>query len=416
MKSINNLYKCFFNKITLLLLILTLPVSLSAADFGLVTNVFSGYSNSGETEDENENILELRFDILPRLSFFIGDNAEVFISGGLSLDKDNDFLLIPELLRTEFSWRSGDIGIRLGRINYTDPLSFVVSGLLDGFQLNYNSLAGRLSVGAWYTGLLYKKNADITMTDNDYAIYNEPVDNGSVFKNYFAPNRMIAALEWNHPSLGEFMQLNIAAICQFDLADSDKYNNQYFILKAGVPVNTLLFELGGGIELSQSDDQVNMAFAGDIGFSWMLPTTIVSGLSLTGKIAGWGIEDLFEPFTPITTKYFGNILKHKMTGLSVISLDYSARVAETFGINLSALYFTRHDLGSFKGYPIPENLDPDAEVYFLGPEFFARLIWSPLSDLQFNLGGGAFVPSLGNVGPDEKIQWRVELTAILALY
>jgi len=394
--------------IILVLVIFILPVSLCALDFGLITNVYTGYGST----DTDENLFEFKADILPRLSFLIGDNADFYLSAGLSLGVDEDFYYVPELLRTEFNIRFGNAGIKVGRMNYSDPFSFILCGLLDGAQFNLNSAMGKFTVGAWYTGLLYKKNVNINMTDNDFAINSMPIDYNDFFNSYFASKRMIMALEWDHPSIGEALHLNAAAICQIDLADSDQYNNQYFIFKAGIPVNSFLFELGGGLEFSQSDNMSNMAFAGDLGVSWMLPTSIISRLSFNAKIAGGKIDDTFDAFTPVTTKYFGNILKHKMSGLSVLSLDYSARLAETFGLNISALYFVRNDLGTFSGYPLASG----SEGYFLGPEVFARMVWSPLSDLQFNLGGGAFLPVLGDAGPGEKIQWRVELTAILAIF
>jgi len=42
-------------------------------------------------------------------------------------------------------------------------------------------------------------------------------------------------------------------------------------------------------------------------------------------------------------------------------------------------------------------------------------LWSPASDLQINLGGGIFLPSLGNVAPNEKNFWRIEINAIFSL-
>ena len=417
MKNTNNLFK----KVILLLVVIIIPVSLCAFDFGLVANVYTAYGDmgavEGETDDSNSiNTFEFKADILPRFSFLIGDTAELFISAGLSLGIDEEFYFVPELLRTEFNMRFGDAGIKVGRMHYSDPLSFITTGLFDGFQFNLNSDMGKFSLGAWYTGLLYKKNADITITDNDKKYYYESLDYSDFANTYFAPKRMIAALEWDHPSLAEILRLNFAAIAQIDLADSDQYHNQYLIFKAGVPVKSFLIELGGGIEFSQSNDkdiQSGIAFAGDFGISWMLPVDFTSRLSLTCKIAG-GKTDSFEAFTPITTRYFGNIIKQKVTGLSLLGLDYSARLGETVGLNLSGIYFVRNDLGTFRGYPL--NAESESDGYFLGPEVFARVVWSPLSDLQFNLGAGAFLPFLGDVGPEEKPQWRVELTAILALY
>jgi hypothetical protein len=389
--------KRFGKKVLLLLLIIIFPISLSAVDFGLITNVFTGLDNSGTAASETDNInpLELKIDLLPRLSFLIGDNAELFLSAGLSWSPDENF--VPEILRTEFSIRFGNSGIRAGRITYSDPLSFIVSGLFDGLHFYNNSAAGRFNAGVWYTGLLYKKHNEITMTSSDQELFYKTFTFDD-FDTYFAPKRMFAVLEWDHPSIGEFLHLNIAAIGQMDFNKTDKYHNQFFILKAGIPVRSLLFELGGAFEISQksngNDFDIAMAYAGDFGLSWMLPTNIVSRLSLTGRIAG-------ENFTPITTKYFGSVIKEKMSGLSVISLDYLIRLSSTLGMNLTASCFIRNDQGTLTG--------PATEL-------FARLVWSPVSDVQFNLGGGAFLPFLSHTNSDDKLEWRAELSAILALY
>ena len=100
-----------------------------------------------------------------------------------------------------------------------------------------------------------------------------------------------------------------------------------------------------------------------------------------------------------------------MSGLSLLSLNYTIRVSKEIGTTITASYFIRNDLGTFSGYPVI----PDNDGFFLGPEIFARLIWSPLSDIQLNLGAGAFFPLLGDAGPDEAIRWRVELSATLSL-
>jgi len=390
----------FIKKVVLLLLVFILPVSLFAVDFGLVTSVFAATDNSRIDKDSKLDPVDFRVDFFPRLSFFTGNNSEMIISAGFSIaNEDPNF--VPELLRTEFSARFGNSGIRLGRFNYSDPLSFIASGLFDGLQFYNNSMAGRFGAGVWYTGLQYRKQNEITMTKNDEEIFFTPFDFDNFADTYFAPQRMFAALEWSHPSIGELLSLNITGIGQFDFADKDQYNNQYFILKAGIPVNSLLIELGGALEFSQIDDQLNMSYAGLFGFSWMLPTSFSSRLSLTGRIAGSNTsneDDLFNAFTPITTKYYGNIIKEKMSGLSVISLDYSARLGDTIGMNLNASYFIRDD-----GKDLSDV-----------PELFARLIWSPVSDVQFNFGGGAAF--LSQTDGSVKTEWRVELSAVLSLF
>jgi len=409
LKTNRLLYTC------LLLAIFTLGlkhVSLAAYDFGLVVNQNVGYGNNG-TDD---NKIDYQADILPRFSGLVGDNGDFFVSAGMTLGYENDFYYVPEILRTEFSLRFGNFGIRAGRISYSDPLSLIAIGLFDGVQFSHNSTAGSFNIGAMYTGLLYKKNANITMTAIDQEKYDSVLNYSDFYDTYFAPPRFLASLGWEHPSVGEFLRLKTSIIGQFDLADADeKYHSQYIILKAGIPVNSLLFELGGSLELSQAlsadEDSSNIAFAGVFGVYWTLPSSFSSRLSFTGTIAGGKVDDSIGAFVPITTKYYGSIFEQKMSGLSVFDLNYSARLSGAVGTSLSMLYFVRNDLGTFRGYP----LSADNDGYFLGAELFARIIWSPVSDLQLNLGGGAFLPSMGNAGPDSNPWWRIELTAILAI-
>jgi len=394
-----------------LIALFLLPVSLFAFDFGLITNHYMAYGNKGADKDT----FTWQSDILPRFSFLIGDNADFFFSAGLTLGFEDDFYYVPELLRTEFSMRFSNSAIKAGRISYADPLSFLASGLFDGVQFSHNSAIGNFSVGALYTGLLYKKTANITMTAADQTRYDSVLDYNSFSETYFAPPRFLTALDWEHPSVAQLFALRAAFIGQVDFSDEDeKYDSQYFTIKAVIPVKNFLFELGGSLETSQlktSPSNVNdVALAWSLGVFWTLPTSFNSRLSLAGNFAGGGTDDL-GAFVPITTKSYGDILEAKLSGLSVIELKYTARFTETIGTDLKASFFVRNDLATYQGYPLD---DEAKDEYFLGTEIFARFVWSPVSDLQLNLGGGAFFPALGNVS-DKKPLWRVELSAILAI-
>lgn len=390
---------------TVLLALLFLPASLWAADFGLVAGMQGGLGNSIDNDDSR---FDFKMDLWPRYSALIGDNAEFSISAGFTINADDDVFFVPELLLTEFSMLFGASGIRLGRINYSDPLTYVAEGIFDGAQFFYNSQTGNFNIGVWYTGLLYKKNAYITMTNDDEANFHVPLDFDNFSDTYFASRRMIAALGWEHPSISELLHLKTAFIAQVDLNDVDeKYNSQYVILKAAVPVNNFLIELGGGLEFSSG-----IGFAGEIGLFWLFPSVYNSRLSFTGKIAGGKADDI-EAFNPITTKSYGSIFKHRMSGISVFALNYSSRFNQTTSGSFNASYFVRNDLGTFNGYPISAD---SGDGYFLGPEIFAGFAWNPFSDLQFNVGGGAFIPSLGDTAPDAKVLWRTELSVTLAIF
>ena len=401
-------YFCFF-----LAAILILPASVRAFDFGLITSQYAGLYN----QTDNENIFEYKGDVIPRFSGLIGDSGDFLISAGFSFRAKNEFYFVPELLRTEINMRFGGSAIRAGRVYYSDPLGFIAGGLFDGIRFSHNSSAGILGAGMWYTGLLYKETANITMTDNDADIYEAEFDYGDFANTYFAPARLLMSFDWEHPSIAELLSLKAAITCQFDLSGADvALHTQYLTVKASLPMKSLLFEIGGSLETLQTvladDNKFTMAFAGDFGVFWTPPLDFHSRLSFTGHIAGGRVDDFIGAFVPVTTKVYGSVFQPRLSALSILTLNYTARLGPAIGAGLSATCFVRNDLGTQVSYPVSE----DSQGYFLGTEIFARIIWSPFSDLQLNIGAGAFLPALGDAGPEEQALWRAEITMVLAIY
>jgi hypothetical protein len=179
-----------------------------------------------------------------------------------------------------------------------------------------------------------------------------------------------------------------------------------------------VFEFGGGIEIAQvrtgSEDELNIALAADAGVSWMPPLPLANRFSLTGRYtSGKADSGPLSAFRPITGSRYGNILKTEIPGLSIIGLDYTIRLHEKFSTSLNGSYFIRSDKGTYMAYPVTVDAQ---EKHFLGGEFYGRFMWSPVSDLSLNLGGGVFIPYIGNVAPDVDPRWRVELSAVFALH
>jgi len=395
-----------------LVILFLLPVMLSAFDFDVALNVHGGLGNP----DLEEIKFDFKIDIVPRLFLLIDDSSELVVTAGFTIDPENYF--VPELLHTEYSRSFGNSSLRLGRFIYSDPLSYIFEGLFDGAQFFYVSPLGIFNAGIWYTGLIYKNTTVIEMTQEEFISNKTPLDYSDFFGTYFAPRRFAAAIGWEHPSLVEFMQLNTALIAQFDLNGyDDSYNSQYFIIKGRIPVNNYTIEFGGSIEsvMRKTDgisEPFRLAFAGEAGLLWLFPGEFDSMLSFNMKIAGGRIDGFCDAFIPITSKYYGNILQHKMAGLSVLSVNYFNRLNRVLGASVNASYFIRNDLGTFDGYPLIAG--NDSTGHFLGAELSGRLIWSPVSDTQLGLAGGLFIPILGNAEPNQKISWRVDLTAIFA--
>jgi len=378
--------------------------SVWAMDFGLVLDqnaAFSGYSN--QSSFDYNGIL------IPRFSTPLGSSGGLYISAGANFQND-PWSLVPELLRTDVYWDFDNAELRAGRMAYSDPLGFIANGLFDGARISLDTQAGTFSAGGWYTGFLYKKRANITMTDKELQSSYTDLDYSDFFNTYFAPKRVVAALDWEHPGLAELVRANVSLIGQFDLSGGDTLHSQYAALKFSVPVSAFIFSLGGGLELAEAKGaDLGYALAGELGAAWQLPIKLDSQLSLLGRFTSGVIDgSSIVAFQPVTTVDQGDILQAKISGLSLISLDYLARVCPPFAFGITSTYFIRSDKGTYQGY--------GSDGYFLGNEFSGRLLWSPVSDVQVNLGGGVFLPSLGDAAPNADMLWRITLNVTLSLY
>jgi hypothetical protein len=383
----------------LLILFLLLPcLSLWAVDFGFILNQSAGYGGIGK-----DGLFDYSIAAVPKVSGLIGTTGDFIVSGAIEAGYDESGSFVPELLRTELSFHPGDWAFEIGRMYHSDPLGFVAEGLFDGVKAAYNSELGTFSAGLWYTGLLYKKRTAIEMTDEETEAYNTALDFGDLQGTYFSPKRFIAALAWEH--LGGAIQARASVLCQFDLYSDKPLHSQYALVKATMPLASFSFDLGGCLELLQDDGELGSAFAAEAGVAFTPNTSIKNRLSLSARYSS-------SAFLPFTSESQWNILRVKHSGLSLIKLDYAARLHPAFSAGLTSTYFIRNDLETYNGYPLSAE---DGEGYFLGNEFFARLFWSPASDLQANIGVGVFMPSLGDAAPKADNYWRVELNVIFSL-
>jgi hypothetical protein len=270
-------------------------------------------------------------------------------------------------------------------------------------------------MGAYSTGLLYKKSANIAMTLEEQIHYDIPF-NAHDMQTYYAPRHMLMSLDWEHPSLAEKIQFKAGVTENLDFSGMEnKYHSQYFTAKASMPVKNFTFEFGMSFEMALSvfeagGTNFDTAVAFDSGIYWILPTKFPSRLSFIWRYGGQIDHGVF---IPVTNKFYGNVLKARLPGISVFSLDYSARPISSLRTSLSLMYFTRNDLWTYAGYPVDIQ---NNEGKFLGPEIYTRLIWNPFSDLQVNLGGGMFLPFLGNVNREAKSRWYIELNVAFAIF
>jgi hypothetical protein len=386
-------------KSRLLILFLVFPcLSLWAVDFGLILNQSAGYGGIGK-----DDVFDYSIAAVPRISGLIGATGDFIVSGGIDAGYDDGWSFVPELLRTELSFHPGNWAFEIGRMYHSEPLGFVAEGLFDGVKAAHNSELGTFSAGAWYTGLLYKKRTVIEMTPEETEAYNAALDYGDLQGTYFSPKRLLAALAWEH--LGGAVQAKASVMGQFDLYSDKALHSQYAGVKLTMPLTTLSFDLGGCFELLQNDGETETGFAAEAGIAFTPETSIKNRLSLIARYSS-------STFLAFTSESQWNILRVKHSGLSLIKLDYAARLHPAFSAGLTSTYFIRNDLETYNGYPLSAE---SSEGFFLGNEFFARVFWSPASDLQASMGAGVFLPSLGDAAPKADNYWRVELSVIFSL-
>jgi len=334
---------------------------------------------------------------IPRITGLVGDTGEFYVSAGFTF-QNNPWGVVPELLQTDLTLRTGNLGFTFGRMSYDDPLGYVASGLFDGGRVTLVTDMGNFSAGAWYTGLLYKKRVNIEMTDNESIANNTALDYDDFANSYFAPRRVLAAVDWEHQGLFEKVMARVSLLGQFDLTE-EKVNSQYLALKVLIPAGAFSFNLGGCFELIEANDKTGSAFAAEASAAWK---NTVHYVSLGAKFAS-GESDSAPAFLPMTTNTQGHVLESKLSSIAILSLDYTARLLETFSAGLYPAYFLLTGSDSEGGNR-------------LGGEIYASLFWSPVPDISVNLGGGAFLPSLGNVTPDDKPKLRVDLHVVISLF
>ena len=153
----------------------------------------------------------------------------------------------------------------------------------------------------------------------------------------------------------------------------------------------LFRSFGACLEFIQYFGYMDTALAAEMGISWLAPT---QQLSLMGRYSS-------AAFLPLNTITQGNILEPMLSGLYLISLDYTARLHRSLSLGLESVYFI-------------QSYVYDSEGRFWGAEVFGSFFWNPFSDLSINLGAGAFFPSLGNAVPNTDVLWRIRLNVIIS--
>jgi hypothetical protein len=403
--------------------------SAGALDFGLALNQSGKISNEVSAPQSGDAVLFYNPVASPWVSASLGKSFNLYLSGRIGFEYSRDLegnsawrdpMVLPELDRSELAWMASPfLHFHLGRQRFQDPSGLAAAGLFDGLNVSFSAGGSRFSLGAWYTGFLYKNTANIIITQRDRGAYEKPL---ALDEGYFASRRGMFSFEWEKPALGPRSSLALGLLGQFDLNEGDdRLHSQYFSFRYGLrPVRGFDIQVDGVLGAGEVPGQTaffpesleTVFFAGGLGFDWTPPGALDDRLSLRGLYSSpsW---DRFGSFIPVNSVPRGQVFSPALVGLSTLRGAYTLRPRPSLSLTGEASYFIRTDTVTFQDNREPEKLN--REGYFLGMECYGTMQWTPLPDLALTLGGGAFFPQLGNAFEEAAVRWKAALGLILSL-
>jgi hypothetical protein len=383
------------------------------ADFGLIIGAGGEYAGGLSPEGFSVTVTAS-----PWFSAALNEKIAVHVSGKMAFayeEKENPpESYFFEMERTELNLRpASGLYLGLGRQRFEDPAGLIASGLFDGAAGSVKLGMSRLSLGAYYTGLLYKETAKILMTSGDLEEYGKSFDSDGL-EGYFASRRVLLALTGEFPDLTSRMSLEAQALAQFDVnGGSDSLNTQYLELRFVIePTDPLHITLGGVGELIQGPDEVQGSMAAFAGADWEIPGTLTDLLSAEFLWTSGSDGGKMRAFTPVSGKDAGRVFDGGIGALMRAGLSYRARPGASFSLEAGAAYFIRTDVETL-GDP---GLDGDSESRLLGGEVYGSLVWAPDPAFRFSAGGGAFFPGWGGAFREgAAVKWKADLGLLVSL-
>jgi hypothetical protein len=384
-----------------------------AADFGVVLGADGEYANAGNPEG-----FSVTGYARPWVSAVLNETLNFYASGKLAYDyAENDdppgaFFFEPE--RTELNWRLAPLlSLTLGRQRFQDSLGLAVSGLFDGVGGGLDFGFGRLFLGAFYTGLLYKESAKIIMTSGDLETYEKPLDAAGL-SGYFASRRVLLALTGEFPGLTPRTGLAVQGLAQFDVNGAPDTLHTYYLEArfTAEPLEPLHLEAGVLGELLQGAEGTRSSAALSAGADWEVPGAASDLLSAKFLWTSGRTGDKTSAFTPVGGVSAGVIFDPGFRALMSAGLSYHARPLAAVSAGAGAGYFIRTDLETLTD----GELDGASDSRLLGGEVYGTLVWAPDPALRLTLEGGAFFPGWGGAfRGDAPVRWNVNLGLIVSL-
>jgi hypothetical protein len=383
------------------------------ADFGLVLGTDGAYAGNLRAEG-----FSVTAAAAPWFSAVLTETIRVYVSGSMAVEYAAQggppaaYFFEPE--RTELTLRPAPgVYLGLGRRRFGDPAGLIASGLFDGAGGSVNLGGCRLSLDAYYTGLLYKETANIIMTAHDLERYAKPLD-AEGLAGYFASRRVLLAVTGEFPDVTSRMSLAAQVLVQLDVNDgAEKYNTQYGELRVTVePAEALHISLGGIGELVPGAGAVRGSAAALAGADWEVSGSPADLLSAEVLWTGGNASGGRCAFTPVSGTKAGRIFDGGIGALLKGGLLYRVRPVSEISVEAGAGYFIRTDRETLGD----AELDGGSDSRALGGELYGFLVWAPDSVFRFSAGGGAFFPGWGGAFREgAPVRWKTTFGLIVSL-
>lgn len=391
--------------------------SISAWENGfLLANDFQFTSLAGGTEKASDIAESLKLSFW--LSFTPADNTSLYLKS--SFDCEN-----KGIFKTADAWKlAGELDILrftvsapplfyadMGRVPFQDALGLVANAAFDGAALGFAGERHAFSAAAFYTGLTYKETARLLLSRRDkFAYYQE---------GYFAPPHLIMAAGYDFfPSFWSGAQLGLNVIHEIDLRENARSRTTFGLFKIALPfAGNCLLQGGAVFSWAEENEVPQYALASTLDFSIDLSKYYPSQLFFELKLF-YGAFDAVEPMPVITFQDLSALYSPEQARLIRFKTSYLARFSEILSFECAFLLFARLSAESLPSVPLYGAYEnPDASGFLLGEELLLSAVWTPLSDLSFNLGAGFFFPDNGPSSvylPMAPIAWTLRLGVLLS--
>ena len=324
-------------------------------------------------------------------------------------------------------------GVTAGRFVFSEFSRLVFSHRGDGVLFTAAGQRAVTRLGAVYTGLLLKPNADITLSRLDEL--DDQDDNERL-----APRRLIGMVELALIEPLPRTDITVSVLAQHDLRDQTgligegettptdanggRVNTQYALLGIdGSITSRWFYRLAGGIQTGQvlsffEDDFGQPAYQETWMLAWIaagearylapgpLATSVsLSLLSSSGDADAPSLREGYRSerptqFLPVAGQTIGLVSGVAAGNLTAASLDVTVRPVPTVQTGLSAVTLFR----TADGGPVDlAGVNTEASGRYLGSEASASVTVRPFSDLGASIAAGVFVPNQADSGPIDSL-------------